>query len=136
MSDEQLRTDEDVEAILRLAVQQSSTSTEDLRSRLTMSAAELGISEEQLLRAESEYFREKEAARLREEREAKDKIVREQERKGRLWRVFGGIGAAAAVVGVIALMNTGAFRGGSFFMIIIPLMVFKAVRPNRHRRGS
>lgn len=54
-----LRTDEDVEAVLRLAVRLDSTdSTKDLRARLEATASELGLSRESLDAAEAEYRRE------------------------------------------------------------------------------
>lgn len=54
-----LRTDEDVEAVLRLAVRHDSAdSTNDLRARLEATAAELGLSRESLDAAEAEYRRE------------------------------------------------------------------------------
>jgi len=71
---EHLTTDEDVEAILRLAVNRHGQDTESLRQRLEASAAELGISPEALQKAEEDYravkASEQEAARAREEARA------------------------------------------------------------------
>ncbi len=70
---EHLRTEEDLEAILRLAVRNSPVDG-DLRDRLNQSAAELGITPEQLAAAEAEYGenkrREEEQRRLQEAHEA------------------------------------------------------------------
>jgi len=52
---ESLRTGEDVDAILRIALQREHGSTDELRERLVRSADELGISPEALARAEEEY---------------------------------------------------------------------------------
>lgn len=69
-----LTTDEDVEAILRLAVTRQSQDTATLRQRLEASAAELGISPEALQKAEEDYravkATELEAVRAREEARA------------------------------------------------------------------
>jgi len=51
-----LRTEEDVEAVLRLAVRhESAETTPDLRARLEQTAAELGLSRESLEAAEAQY---------------------------------------------------------------------------------
>lgn len=80
MADEQhLQTDEDVEAILRLAVQQSNESAGDLRSRLQSTAHELGISEAQLTAAEALY-------RERKQQESETAAVEAEERAD--WKEF------------------------------------------------
>lgn len=56
---EHLNSEEDVEAILRLAVRNQGSGTEDLRSRLQMAAQELGVTEEELKAAEEAYRKEK-----------------------------------------------------------------------------
>ena len=56
MADNRIRSDEDIEEILRLAVRQGHEGTADLRKRLEESAGELGISPEALQRAEQQYF--------------------------------------------------------------------------------
>lgn len=56
---EHLNSEEDVEAILRLAVRNQGSGVEDLRSRLQMAAQELGVTEEELKAAEEAYRREK-----------------------------------------------------------------------------
>lgn len=54
---EHLKSDQDVEEILRMAIRKSGTDNDELRRRLEMSAQELGISEEDLRAAEEEYRR-------------------------------------------------------------------------------
>lgn len=78
---EHLTNDEDVEAILRLAVNRQGQDTETLRQRLEASAAELGISPEALQKAEEDYravkASEQEAVRAREEaRQARRRRIR------------------------------------------------------------
>jgi hypothetical protein len=58
-----LKTGEDVDAILRIALQQEHGSTDELRQRLTRSAEDLGISPEALARAEEVYLAEGERHR-------------------------------------------------------------------------
>ncbi|HLP00208.1 MAG TPA: 2TM domain-containing protein [Fimbriimonas sp.] len=55
MADELLKSGEDVDAILRLALKHDHSSSDELRSRLLRSADELGVTPEQLARAEEEY---------------------------------------------------------------------------------
>lgn len=76
---EHLRSDEDVEAILRLAVRGTDTSSDQLRDRLKAAADELGISEDQLARAEEQYKRELEGEQL-------EKYAQEED--DRLWKEF------------------------------------------------
>lgn len=54
--EQHLQTDEDVDNILRLAVRNSHPEMGDLRARLHASAAELGISPEELAAAEASYL--------------------------------------------------------------------------------
>lgn len=75
-SEEHLKTDDDVEAILKLAIRKSSSSPA-LRERLQMSAEELGISPEQLAQAEQEYYAQKE----RQEAIDKQAAIEKQEKK-------------------------------------------------------
>lgn len=55
MADELLKTGDDVDAVLRLALKHDHSSTEELRTRLQRSAEELGVTPAQLARAEEEY---------------------------------------------------------------------------------
>ncbi|MFM9874423.1 MAG: 2TM domain-containing protein [Fimbriimonadaceae bacterium] len=79
VADEHLQNDDDIEAILRLAVHQSSSSTGDLRARLRATAEELGLTDEQVAAAEEAYRNEKTAEVTR--------ITNEEEEK-RLWKQF------------------------------------------------
>jgi hypothetical protein len=54
-----LQTGEDVDAILKIALNQEHGSIAELRDRLNRSAAELGISPEALAKAEEQYREEK-----------------------------------------------------------------------------
>ena len=77
-----LQSDEDLEAILRLAVRQQSKDTRELRQRLHDSAAELGITPEDLAQAEEDYRKlkvaDEQAIRAREEA----KLARTKRLKG------------------------------------------------------
>ncbi len=59
MPDHTLRTGEDVDAILKIALNHEVTSGDELRHRLQQSASELGISPEALAKAEEIYLTEK-----------------------------------------------------------------------------
>ncbi len=74
-----LQSDEDVEHILKLAVQKSFGETENLRQRMEATAQELGITPEQLAEAEARYIEQK----ATDERLA---VTREQEERD--WMVF------------------------------------------------
>jgi hypothetical protein len=67
-NEEHLQSDEDVEAILRLAVSRTGSGPGDLRARLVQSAAELGVPPDVLAEAEESYRlqRAKESAEARE----------------------------------------------------------------------
>ncbi len=56
---ERLASDEDVDEILKLALRRQDGSDGDLRGRLTVAAQELGISDQDLKAAETEYLRNK-----------------------------------------------------------------------------
>ncbi|MCH8979513.1 MAG: 2TM domain-containing protein [Armatimonadetes bacterium] len=56
---ERLASHEDVDEILKLALRRQDRSDGDLRSRLTVAAQELGISDQDLKEAEAEYLRNK-----------------------------------------------------------------------------
>lgn len=72
---ERLAADEDVDEILMLALRRQDTADGDLRRRLTSSAQELGISDEDLKQAEVEYLKNK--AETKEFLEFKDRQRRE-----------------------------------------------------------
>lgn len=63
---EPLRSDEDVEEILRLAVRGTTVDGGSLRDRLNASAQELGISSEVLAQAERQYLAQKQSDKSRE----------------------------------------------------------------------
>jgi hypothetical protein len=71
---ETLKSGEDVDAILRIALQQEHGSADELRQRLTRSAEDLGISPDALARAEEIYLAEGE--RIRDEQILESKINR------------------------------------------------------------
>lgn len=126
MADERLMRDEDVEEILRLAVRESVVDGADLRERLSASASELGISEEQLRLAEEKYFREREEAA---ERAQEEQVRAEKKRKEKRenWMFIGG---GVLVLAVVALM---AFAGGSgsgvwVFGVIFPALMVRRMR--------
>ncbi len=72
MEREILKTGEDVDAILRIALQQEHGSSDELRQRLTRSAEDLGISPEALARAEEVYLADED--NRRQQRLAESKI--------------------------------------------------------------
>ena len=59
--EEHLTSDDDIEAILRLAVRTEGATAENLRERLLSTAAELGISEQAREAAEAKYRLERQA---------------------------------------------------------------------------
>jgi len=79
VAEEHLKSDDDIEAILRLAVHQSSGSTGDLRARLMATADELGLTPEQVAAAEEAYRQEKTVETARVLNEVEDR---------RLWKEF------------------------------------------------
>ncbi|MBX3118293.1 MAG: 2TM domain-containing protein [Fimbriimonadaceae bacterium] len=82
MPEEHLKSDEDVDKILRIAVKlPGGTGTADLRSRLQAAADEMGITPEQLEEAEKRYAEEK------EHQDALETYVQEQ-RSGFLANLF------------------------------------------------
>ena len=65
MQRETLKSGEDVDAILRIALQEEHGSADELRQRLTRSAEDLGISPEALAHAEKVYLAESRLAESR-----------------------------------------------------------------------
>lgn len=126
MADERLTREEEVEEILRLAVRESSGDGDDLRERMRVSAAELGISEEQLRVAEEKYFAERDA-----------EILRDQERRARRLEIlkmagFGVLGVALVGLG-LALMDSG---GGGFCFVgaFAPALFWRQLRRGGDRQ--
>ena len=117
--DSHIRSDEDVEAILRLAVQQSATDSASLRERMRATANELGITDAQLAAAEEAYRREMERqteAAAEAELEAADwKLFR----KTQVHDFFQHFGTYIAVNAFLAFID---FRDGGFGWFYWPLM--------------
>jgi hypothetical protein len=120
VENEYLRSDDDVEAILRLAVNQNAGSSSDLRARLMETASELGLSPEQVAAAEREYLATKE----------QEVVARsEEEEEARLWKEFRVrqrgdlISHLGSYLGVNAgLMAMDWFQGGGIDWAFWPLM--------------
>ncbi|ARU39708.1 hypothetical protein CCB80_00535 [Armatimonadetes bacterium Uphvl-Ar1] len=126
MADERLTREEEVEEILRLAVRESTGEGEDLREQMRVSAAELGISEEQLRVAEEKYFAERDAEALRD-----------QERRARRLEIlkmagFGVLGVALVGLG-LALMDSGS-GGFCFVGAIAPALFWRQWRQSGDRQ--
>lgn len=68
--DHSLQTNEDVEAILRIALRQEGGSGNELRDRLNKSAEELGIAPEALAQAEEQYRIERKVDRFMQAKRA------------------------------------------------------------------
>lgn len=105
MADEHLRSDDDVEAILRLAVQQSGTTTGDLRSRLMATADELGLTEDQVIAAEEAYRRQKAGELQRESEEQEDKRLWKEFRKSKRGDWISHLGSYVAVNGFLVAID-------------------------------
>jgi len=111
---ENLRSEEDVEEILRLAVRQTGTDTGSLRERLSQSATELGISPEALAQAEKEWAEKR-----------RNEVGREAETEAR--RSFRKMKVAELVqhFGVYAIVNAFLvwidLRDGGFGWAVWPL---------------
>lgn len=136
MPGEHLRSDEDVEEILKLAMEKSSVDGDLLRQRLTSTARELGISEEQLQEAEEEYRAKKEALAAQEAEEA----ARQREQKEsrvRFWRFMAtqGLFAALAIAFIVVASGSSGFNFG-WFMWVPMVCAVKAVRRGRRLRET
>lgn len=103
-NDKHLRTDEDLEAILRLAVQSPADSRE-LRQRLADSAAELGVTPEQLAHAEETYARQKAV-------EGEQAHERAEQRRSRVRRLKGLVAHLVPFVMVNAMLHAINFKSG------------------------
>lgn len=119
-SDElKLKSDEDVEAILRLAIQKASPTDDALRDRLKSAADELGITPEQLAAAEEEF-------RAQKSREvAQQQAVLEEEAEWKLFRreqlheLYGHMGVYLAVN--LGLLSMDFFQNGRLDWSLFPL---------------
>ena len=77
---EPIKTDDDVDEILKLAVRTSGSEGGDLRGRLQVSATELGISEEALAEAERQWLSNKKAELDRETENEDRKLFKKMQR--------------------------------------------------------
>ncbi len=99
-NDHRLTSEEDVEAILRLAIRHPGETTTDLRQRLQQTATELGIPPEALARAEEQYFKGK---------TVKDELREYQEERKRQARIhlISYIAVNAGLLGINVLTAMG-----------------------------
>lgn len=97
MPEEHLRSDEDIEAILHLAVQQNSSGSEDLRARLQSAADELGLTPEQIQAAEEAYRAEKASQAVQKQTELEDTQLWKQFRKTQVSDFISHLGTYVAV---------------------------------------
>lgn len=97
MADEHLRTDEDIEAILRLAVQQTGTESESLRTRLMATAEEIGLTPEQVAAAEEAYRQKVKGERTLAEREENERQLWKQFRRSQRGDLISHVGSYLAV---------------------------------------
>lgn len=109
-SQDHLKTDDDVEEILRLAIRQSGASSDELRQRLEQSAQELGISPEQLAAAEAQYRAEQEALIAKDQAIASEKEDYARYRRSQRDELLQHIAAYVAVNGFLAFID---IRGGN-----------------------
>jgi len=106
---EHLQSDEDVEEILRLAIRKSGGDMDGLRSRLEMSAAELGIGPAELKIAEEEYRRQKQGIYEAEASRELEKTEWKEWRRTRWHDFFQHLGIYVAVNTLLAFID---YRGG------------------------
>ena len=109
MPDQHLTSHDDVEAILRLAVQADAVSTLDLRQQLEQSAQELGISPEVLARAEDKFNAQREEHARLEAEEFKKRLAREARLKSFMSNVLGYLGINALLHTINFLASPHAY---------------------------
>lgn len=120
MADEHLQTDDDIEAILGLAVRKGVSSSEELRTRLLSTGAELGLTPAQIEAAEEEYRVKRSQVRAEvEAKEAEEKLWAEFRRAQR--------GDLITHVGTYLAVNTGLmamdwFQGGGITWAFWPIL--------------
>lgn len=136
MPEEHLRSDEDVEEILKLAMEKSSVDGDLLRQRLTSTARELGISEEQLQEAEEEYRAKREALAAQEAEEAA-RAREQKESRSRFWRSMAiqGLFAALALLFIVVASGSSGVHF-AWFMWFPLIFAFKAARQGRRFRDT
>lgn len=112
---EPLKSDEDVEEILRLAVRSENFAGEDLRGRLVNSASELGISPEALAQAEQQWKAQKQSQINAEQ----DKLDRKLYKKSEVGDFISHLGSYLAVNGFLLWVD---WRDGSVTWVQWPVM--------------
>ena len=110
-----LRSDEDVEEILRLAVRSGDFGGADLRERLVSSATELGISPEALAQAEEQWRAQKQRQVTAEQ----DRLDRKMFRKIRVGDFVSHLGSYLAVNGFLYWLD---WRDGHLTWVQWPIM--------------
>ena len=110
-----LKSDEDVEEILRLAVRSGDFGGADLRERLESSASELGISPEALAHAEEQWRAQKQTQVTLEQ----DKLDRKLFRKIRVGDFVSHLGSYLAVNGFLFWLD---WRDGHVTWVQWPIM--------------
>ena len=110
MSHSNLSNDDDIEAILKIAVTQSSSiDGRSLRDRLMASAAELGLTPDQVAAAEEQW--------AREEKERRDLVEFTALRKKRFWSKFGSFAALDAVAVAVNMVTAGSIGWAVWFLL-------------------
>lgn len=122
-----LRSEKDVEEILKIAVQKDGETTADLRQRMQASAAELGISPEALEEAEQEYAEKK-------EQEAQQAKAISDQRNDFLRSMLKPAILALALGVVILISSRGGFA--AFGPLFIMILVFGMLRHQREMRRN
>jgi len=111
MPEEHLKSDDDIEAILHLAVQQTSSGSEDLRARLLSAADELGLTPEQIEAAEVAYRAEQSSKAVQKQVEVEDSELWKQFRKTQVSDFISGLGTYAAVNTFLVWMDLSQGSG-------------------------
>lgn len=105
MAEEHLKSDEDIEAILRLAVHQAGSDSQTLRARLNATADELGISPEQVAAAEEAYLDQIRGERQESEQKATEQALWKQFRRSQRGDLISHLGSYVAVNGFLVAMD-------------------------------
>jgi hypothetical protein len=105
--EEHLQSEEDLEAILRLAVRRGGESSSDLRARLVQSANELGVSPEALEEAERVYREQRTAELARAKDEAEFREFRKSEWMGFVHHLIPYIIVNTMLIGIDGIQSPG-----------------------------
>lgn len=111
MAEEHLKSDDDIEAILHLAVQQNTTSEQDLRARLLSAADELGLTPSQIEAAEIAYREERARKAVQVQTEVEDSELWKQFRKTQVSDFISHLGTYAAVNAFLVWLDLGQGNG-------------------------